>query len=288
MTAIVAKQGYRELLELAARLEPAYRRAFLEAVLTLDLPTRAAVLDAMERRDSQALAPLWDQLDATLTAQLRPVVERLIVGAGVEAIGDLPASVQAQLAFDLTNPAAVDVIDSVTATAIADIVNASQQGIQEWLRRAFVLGIPPETLARRLRQHIGLTPSYSQAVENYRAGLLAQDVAAGRADEQAQRYAARLLRRRALTIARTETMRAANAGSVAAWQDAQAKGLLATDVRKGWVVTEDDRLCPICEAIPDLNPDGVLLDQPFRTDLGDLYWPPVHPACRCVPVLLHP
>ncbi len=51
-------------------------------------------------------------------------------------------------------------------------------------------------------------------------------------------------------------------------------------------MTPDDRLCPLCELVPDLNPDGVGLDEPFQTAAGPVMYPPAHPLCRCA-VTLH-
>ena len=57
--------------------------------------------------------------------------------------------------------------------------------------------------------------------------------------------------------------------------------MLPSQTKRVWVLTPDDRLCEICSAIPDLNPDGVGLEETFDTDLGPVLSPPVHPNCRC-------
>lgn len=81
---------------------------------------------------------------------------------------------------------------------------------------------------------------------------------------------------RAETIARTETMKAANRGQQDAWDQAVQHGLLNDDdVEQEWIVTPDDRLCLVCEAL-----DGV------RAKLGEEFddgidGPPAHPNCRC-------
>jgi len=60
------------------------------------------------------------------------------------------------------------------------------------------------------------------------------------------------------------------------------KGLIdAEQTVRVWIITPDDRLCDICEAIPTLNPDGVGLDEPFLTPEGPVDDPPAHPRCRC-------
>ncbi len=83
---------------------------------------------------------------------------------------------------------------------------------------------------------------------------------------------------RAELIARTEVMRASNEGQLEAWDQATDAGLLTGNEQKEWIVTPDDRLCPICEPM-----DGVTvpLDDDFDVDGDKVDAPPAHPNCRC-------
>jgi hypothetical protein len=95
-------------------------------------------------------------------------------------------------------------------------------------------------------------------------------------------YAQRLIAARAETIARTETLGAANWGAQESWRQAVQDGGLPGEVKQFWIVTPDDRLCPICVEIPGMNPDGVGLGEPFETPEGPVEGPPApHPNCRC-------
>ena len=80
---------------------------------------------------------------------------------------------------------------------------------------------------------------------------------------------------RAELIARTETMMAANEGQRQAWQQAITKGLLSDRARRVWISTEDQRICPQCEAL-----DGQKADMDGEYP-GGVSGPPVHPNCRC-------
>lgn len=83
---------------------------------------------------------------------------------------------------------------------------------------------------------------------------------------------------RAENIARTETMRASNQGQLEAWDQATEAGVLTGDEKKEWIVTPDDRLCPICEPMEgELAP----LDGTFDVDGTRVDGPPAHPRCRC-------
>jgi hypothetical protein len=83
---------------------------------------------------------------------------------------------------------------------------------------------------------------------------------------------------RAETIARTEVMTASNRGQQEAWSQAEDAGLLTGDEKQVWIVTPDDRLCPICEP---LEGETAPLGGTFRVEGDDIDGPPAHPRCRC-------
>jgi SPP1 gp7 family putative phage head morphogenesis protein len=76
---------------------------------------------------------------------------------------------------------------------------------------------------------------------------------------------------RAMTIARTETIRASNQGALASYA---ASGVVEA---KEWTTAEDDRVSEDCEENGDAGP--IALDAAFPS--GDDA-PPAHPNCRCV------
>lgn len=279
---------YTVLLALADRLAPRFKRAFLDAVATLDdtLSSRE-IADALLQGDVRALERVgaWQVFRDALAPGLRDAVLEAVASAGGIAISQMPKSVGVQLAFDRTNPKALEAVDTVVNDALTDIVGASQDGIRQVLRQGYTEGWTAQQIARRIRDNLGLAPRDANAVEHYRQGLLDNDVPPGRADELAGQYADRLLRQRASRIARTESIRAASAGQQGAWLDAKSQGLLDSDSRRFWLVTPDDRLCPLCEAVPDYNADGVALGEPFQTDAGPVMYPPAHPLCRCATTL---
>lgn len=103
-------------------------------------------------------------------------------------------------------------------------------------------------------------------------------------DKMVDAYKRRYLQYRSRVIARTEALRAANVGIQDAWRQAIEKGAVDEfSVRREWIVTPDERLCPHCRPIPEMNPKrGVMMAQPFATPRGPVMLPPVHPQCRCV------
>lgn len=275
-----------ELRRLADRAQPAVRRAFMAAVADVRSVTTLARLEEMVRAGDLAglqRVLAGEPLEAALRARLAPAVVRLAQDAGQKAVGALPASLRGVARFDLLNPKTVDFLRSYSFGLIRQIGATTREGIRRVVTDAFERGGHPRVQARQIRNMVGLTARQAAAVSGYRAQLLAQGVKQAVADRRAQRYADRLVRRRALNIARTETIRAANVGQQALWDQMADEGLIERDrARKVWIVTPDDRLCEICAAIPGMNPDGVPAQGgEFTTDVGPVPYPPAHPQCRC-------
>lgn len=96
-----------------------------------------------------------------------------------------------------------------------------------------------------------------------------------------QGLAAKALRERAKTTATTEIWNAAQTGRENAAKQAQRQSNEAVEIRKFWEVADGERACPVCAAIPGMNPDGVQVGEPFRTPVGPRMAPTIHPRCRC-------
>jgi SPP1 gp7 family putative phage head morphogenesis protein len=91
------------------------------------------------------------------------------------------------------------------------------------------------------------------------------------ARQRAEKYTQKLIRTRAQTIARTETMRASNEGQAQLWRQAQEMGLLTGKEQKVWQVADP---CPICAP---LDGERVGINEDFSVGQD----PPLHPRCRC-------
>jgi hypothetical protein len=86
-------------------------------------------------------------------------------------------------------------------------------------------------------------------------------------------------------IARSETIRASNAGAVEAYR----QGGIQTEE---WWASLDERLCPFCGEMhgQTLSVGGVwhaagsvmsVGGEQLVMDYGDVLYPPLHPECRC-------
>ena len=90
-----------------------------------------------------------------------------------------------------------------------------------------------------------------------------------------------MIRRRARSIARTEVLRASNMGQQLLWEAAVDAGeWRAQDVRRVFIVTPDDRLCPICAPLDGMMV-GLADEFVSPTNGASALVPPLHPQCRC-------
>lgn len=189
--------------------------------------------------------------------------------------------------FDLTNPAAVEWAQTRAAMLVTGVHAQTRAAIQDILSRGFRAGLTPKEMARLIREVVWLTARDARAVFRYHQAAFKADPK--RAAKRVATYAQRLHRHRAEMIARTETMAASNQGQLEVWRQARDDGVLGPEARKVWILTPDERLCPICAAIPTMAENHAIpIQHMFATDVGPLLAPPAHPSCRCTLALVFP
>ncbi len=159
----------------------------------------------------------------------------------LKAAGALNTAADVSFKFDETNPEAVEWVKEHALEVIDGMDKYTREQVRELLEDAFEGDYDVHELADEIEDIIG--------------------------DED-----------RAETIARTETMRASNEGQQQAWNQAVDAGVLTGAEQKVWIVTPDDRLCPICEGMEDVT---IPMDEDFDVDGERVSTPPGHPRCRC-------
>lgn len=283
--------GYQWLHDIADAAAPAVRRAFLKAIDEIRGSVKEKeLIEAIEQRNVDrviATLGLEKSVPAALNKEFRSTLEDAFVKSGRAAVEEtLPQGVGVSLRFDLVNPASQNFLRQYDFGLIRQVSNETRNAVREVVLNAFSFGGHPYEQARTIRDMIGLTVNQAKAVENYRGALVAEERPPDQIDRMVAKYNKRMLRLRAETISRTETIRAANAGQQATWQQAANQNLLnRSTVRRQWIVALDDRLCPECALVPLLNPTGVALDGFFNTPFGPVEYPPLHPNCRCTMIL---
>lgn len=300
------------LLDAADRYEGRFKAAIKRSALegqrkiSVQRATRAFKLRdraTIEREALVGVQGMQKSLDTLLPPAIMAVVS---AGAGVAAITlkrdntrvttqptiSRKQSVKFTFRFDRTNPSAVLWVEQHAAELVTEVTDQTRRAIRKIITRAFVEGIPPREAAVMLRKVVGLHSRDEEAIDNLKQRILDNPggkVFAGKKPirvpengmtnkklrDTLSSYADRLNNRRALLIARTETIRGSNEGQNQLWNQAVASGQLSRTAKRVWIVTPDERLCPICEGL-----DGKIAPLNGSFD-GRFSGPPAHPACRC-------
>ncbi len=214
-----------------------------------------------------------------------------------------------EFAFDLYTQDVQDQLRQAQDELIQDLEQGIRDSIEQIVVNGARQGLGSDQTMDDIRQLIGLTDRQAQAVMNYRDMLESLDSGAldrqlrnfledetvqdaidsGESlddlmvDKLVQDYADNYLDYRAETIAQTESTRAANLGLQDAYSQAIDNGVFPSDaVKQFWKIALDETTCAVCQSIPDLNPNGVAIDEPFESSIGQVDAPPdPHPNCRC-------
>lgn len=211
-----------------------------------------------------------------------------------------------RVGFRAFDPNVAQYLDRYGLDLVSTVNRETREGLRTVLTDGLRRGKGPSSIARDMRQLIGLTPRQAQAVLNYRDELTTGRVreALGRqlrdrrfdptirraelpperVDRAVQRYKDRYLLHRSENIARTESMRALAQGRRLAFDQARGAGVIPGTLvmRRKWYVAPDEGVCPVCRGIAELNRNGVGMDEPFRLpEGGTVLDPPAHMLCRC-------
>lgn len=290
------------LIEIGSRFEPRMRRALAGAFDALrGRFTDAQVEGALLRGGVGGVMALLDGAEGPL-GPVRDALEEAAQAGGRAWIAAVPggAVLDPAFRFSLVNPATADFVRNYSLDLIRVITEDTREAVRRGLQSDVASGLNPRDTARAFRSNLGLTPRQEQAVRNYERALLQADPDALRrglrdkrsdaavrrsararsplpraqVDSLVERYRQKMLRHRSEVIARTESLRAATVGQRAAVRQAAAAFAVDTDrLRRFWVKTNDSRTRDAHRAVPDMNPDGVRMDEPYKTPLGDLMYP---------------
>jgi hypothetical protein len=235
-----------------------------------------------------------DLTDPFVIAAAQANAAALVTGVSAQTVDSLRAAVTAGVSGDMTRPQVERAIrGSVTMTGpqhraymnLQQSLNAATK-VDSWDQ----LPAAQRASLRRVREYKLLDGRMSKP----RPGMTRSQ-----ADAVARRYEERAIRHRAETIARTETMRAANSGRMESMRQSVRDGFV-TGVQKVWSTGFDDRTCEQCAPLDgtvvaldidfeetqrggNLGPDGKtrpVRDLPKGTGQV-LDFPPLHPRCRC-------
>jgi hypothetical protein len=280
----VAEPAYRRLQAAADRAQPEVARLVYAALSALAVT--AEVRAALARNDLEsALHALPVTQLAALATILAPILERLAQQGAEITLTSTPATIAVNLGAPIPRQEIADWARNHAGAMVTAVTDETRFAIRDILVDAVHAGANPRRTAKLLEAVVGLNKRQAAALARYRDSLMAAGVPLRRLDALVARYGARLLRMRATTIARTETITAANRGQLELWRRNVAEGTILWDRwMVEWLAVDDDRECPDCMA---LDGQRVRIGQPFLSPAyGEVAGPALHPACRCATALV--
>lgn len=284
----------------AARAETRTSKRLAQNMATVKSAADAIIADP-------ANGTLLDATTAGINHAMEPVAEAARAGASVP-VEFHPGDKIITVTMQARSPKVEEYIDAVHQSRIQELTASQEDAIQAILSDAAQSGASPQEMARRIKEGIGLTTAQAAQVANYRTQLEAGNGAAlgrklrdkrydatvrsairdGRSLTPAQINAAvdayhrRYIAYRAMTIARTEAVGAANNGYAATVADLLAHNPGYT-VEKKWIATLDQKTRPDHYQLHGKTVVG--LNTPFVADDGtEILWPhsPGIPANQCI------
>jgi SPP1 gp7 family putative phage head morphogenesis protein len=197
-------------------------------------------------------------------------------GSGVGAFQIALSRLGAETEYEDLSDSIQKWINDSAGKLISNVTENQREAIKVILEHYTVTEFKaPQAIAVILEPAIGLTAQQGRALVRYRASLEAQTgLWASTVDALTQRRADDLKRKRALTIARTETTNAFNEGQQIKINRMLEKEEIKGPVLKEWITSEDEKVCKICGPL-----DGIRV--PLNGRFGSLNGPSAHPNCRC-------
>ena len=246
-----------------------------------------AAYEALRLGNVQAFVNLvdWESIGSDL-GEIEPILQDFAAKTGVQLYKD--GDIVADLLFDIVDARAVIWAQNHTADLVVEIAEEMRQQIRNVMAESTQGLLTYEQAARKIRTNLSLTSRDSAAVDSYYSRQINKLVQSGmtidkateKASARADRYGAKLLRKRSQTIARTELANAASNGRRLGWETGVSEGYIDPASTKEWVAEPD--ACDICGPM-----DGVSVPMNDEFPSG-VMMPPQHPNCRCAAVLLPP
>lgn len=268
------------LIELADKARPALRRQVEAAIVRAASAVRLGQGESLSSPTvERTLMSAWvDEAVPRIAAATREMSQRVMTEGGRATMQQVRTSEAWR--YDAVNPRAVEYVREHTGNLIVGITEAQREAIRQAIERVAAAEISSRQAEKHIRGVIGLTPRMETAVYNVRRQAIERGLTLARVDAVTLKYRSKVIRERAETIARTETIDALNAGREEAWKQAIDSGILPAASEKKWIVTYDDRLCPVCAA---MQGERVSMEGTFT---GGVSHPPRHPRCRCAIVVV--
>jgi SPP1 gp7 family putative phage head morphogenesis protein len=242
-------------------LARAYKKA-LRAKAEAAAQAAAHAYEALEKASQDDIDSVVDAAVAAMDTQGWAVLVDLTADRLREVVRAAAAEALARLGVD----AGADTLEQVHKTA----VEYAKQRAAELVGRRMIDG----ELVDNPRAEYAITDTIRDDIRDAVVDALENGLSAQELADNIQDLAS-FSEDRAITIGRTEIVRANNRGHVTAFYEAGVE-------RKAWTTGGDDSVCDVCHGNEEQG--DIAMDDDFES--GD-FAPPAHPNCRCalVPII---
>ncbi len=256
-------------LRIRAKYEPLYEKAIDEWFFFQRKQILKGLSSFSKVTANQLTSKLtnWKLIEEAGIKSVRPLTLDIMQKSGEQAflLGRIEGS------FDVFNPHAVALANTITATMVSQVTKETQKGIAHIISTGIETGMTRVQIGKEIKPLIGLSSRGVKATQSYRKFLDEKrtDLTTLAKKKRYDRYVRKLHKKRAELIAHTETARA------------QAEGTLEGYVEGGVKKVEFNAAVDAC-------PQCAPLDGQIYTVHDAQGLIPVHPAGRCtwmVPVL---
>lgn len=282
---------YRLLRRVALKIRPVIQASVTRGITRLrghiDLRELLLAIQVGDLEKVRRLVPI-DKIEQELFA-LNEIYSRGIELGGkasekfftsvVESL--IPNIQKPEFTFDTSNPRVRNFINRQSASLVQQVSGETRKAIQQTIGFAIDSGLPPRQSAQMIADSIGLTTRQALSIGKQRSKLLFEGIPQNTVEAIIQRRVDKTIRYRSQMIARTESLRAANFGQQAVWEQALDQGIIQNkEAYKVWVVTDDEHLC--CNVCQPMRGKRARISEQFILSNGDsIDQPPAHPNCRC-------
>jgi hypothetical protein len=203
----------------------------------------------------QLLLSLEDKVPPEAFVNVRAELHKMMGQSVRIAANELPINAKASAMFDVLNPNHLTAVRDLDTQVIKGLRDEVKDVIRAHVENGLRDGTGPRTIARGIRDVVGLSPSQLQAVENFKRALeegdvskalgyklrdkrlkVSKEMSSEQIEKATSAYRKRFIAHHADTISRTATLDSLKKGQALAWEQAVDSGAVDPQrLTKTWV-----------------------------------------------------
>lgn len=176
----------------------------------------------------------------------------------------------------------VDIAESYAKQLGEHINDVSYDAMMQGFHAQVNRRVPARRAVENVISAYGVPPRAMNALVKIWTGedtkVLTNRKSSSKRDQKAASLIERAFKLRTEQFGETEAWTARSAAKQLVWMYGIRNGTIPADATRVWRTARDERVCPACGP---LDKAEVPIQEPFITDSGTYWSPPLHPKCRC-------